>query len=143
PQEDIAMSLSLGPRSRPVYRALRERILAGELAPGDKLPSHLLLAAEFHVAPMTIRQVLDHLEAEGLVARENGRGTFVRAPARPAVLIVDDEPEMRAVLRRRIYRAGYIPLEADGPAEGLAALEREPTIALVISDLRMPDRASG
>ncbi len=137
------MTLSLGPRSRPVYALLRERIMAGELAPGDRLPSHLVLAAEFGVAPMTLRQVLDHLEAEGLVSRENGRGTFVRLPLRPAVLIVDDEVEMRAMLRQYVYRAGYIPIEADGPAEGLATLECQPSIALVISDIRMPDRASG
>ena len=137
------MSLGLGPRSLAVYRTLRERIVAGELAPGDQLPGHLALAAEFGVAPMTLRQVLDRLEAEGLVARENGRGTFVRLPMRPAVLVVDDEFEMRALLRPYVYRAGCIPVEADGPAEGLTTLECQPTIALVISDIRMPDRASG
>src|SRR5262245_12070850 len=137
------MSLGLGPRSRPVYRALRERILSGDLAGGEKLPSHTALAAAFRVAPMTLRQVLDHLEREGLVERETGRGTFVRVPAPVAVLVVDDEPEMRAMLSRRVRRAGYTSIEAAGPAEGLAALESNPNIALVISDIRMPDRDSG
>jgi CheY-like chemotaxis protein len=137
------MSLGLGPRSRPVYRSLREQIVAGELAPGAKLPSHTALAAEFRVAPMTLRQVLDRLEAEGLVSRETGRGTFVRAAAAPAVLIVDDEAEIRAVLARHVRRAGYSPIEAAGPSEGLAALQRDRDIALVISDVRMPDRTAG
>src|SRR5262249_46711814 len=44
---------------------------------------------------------------------------------------------------RRVRRAGYTSIEAAGPAEGLAALESNPNIALVISDIRMPDRDSG
>jgi DNA-binding GntR family transcriptional regulator len=48
------------------------------------------LAAQFGVATLTVRHVLDHLEQEGLVAREHGRGTFARARTTPAVLIVED-----------------------------------------------------
>jgi diguanylate cyclase (GGDEF)-like protein/PAS domain S-box-containing protein len=45
----------------------------------EKIPAHLELAKEFGVAPFTVRQVLAHLEREGLVSVEQGRGTFVRA----------------------------------------------------------------
>ncbi len=133
----------LGPRSGRVYAAIRERILEGELPPGTKLPPHTELAAEFGVAPLTLRQVLANLEDEGLVSREQGRGTFVRARASPAVLIVDDDPLMRATLRERVGRAGYRPLEADGPAAGIAALERDTAISLVLSDIRMPSGGEG
>ncbi len=133
----------LGPRSSRVYSALRERILEGDLAPGTKLPPHTQLAAEFGVAPLTLRQVLAVLEQEGLVSREQGRGTFVRARATPAVLIVDDDALMRATLRERVLRAGYRPVEADGPAAGLAALERDSAIGLVLSDIRMPTTGDG
>jgi CheY-like chemotaxis protein len=137
------MAWALGSRSRPVYEALRARILSGEWPAGLKLPSYATLAAEFRVAPLTLRHVLGHLETEGLVARALGRGTFVRAQATPAVLIVDDEPPVRALLREHVRMAGYRPAEAGVPAEALAALERDPAIVLVLSDVRMPDRAAG
>jgi CheY-like chemotaxis protein len=133
----------LGPRSGRVYTVLRERILEGELPPGTKLPPHTELALEFGVAPLTLRHVLASLEEEGLVSREQGRGTFVRARSAPAVLIVDDDPLMRGLLRERVRRAGYRALEADGPATGIAELERDPDIALVLSDIRMPASSDG
>src|SRR6266536_3825407 len=98
------MVREFGPRTHRVYAALRERILGGELRPDDKLPRYLELAAQFGVAPMTVRQVLARLEAEGLVVRRLGRGTFVQEPSRPAVLIVDDEPAARAVLSEYVSR---------------------------------------
>ena len=82
------MLYELGPRSRGVYQVLLDRIRSGELAPGTRLPSHAHLAATFGVAPLTMRQVLARLEADRLLVRERGRGTFVRAAAGPHVLIV-------------------------------------------------------
>jgi CheY-like chemotaxis protein len=133
----------LGPRSGRVYSVLRERILEGELTPGTKLPPHTELAAEFGVAPLTLRHVLASLEEEGLVSREQGRGTFVRARSAPGVLIVDDDPLMRGLLRERVSRAGYRAVEADGPSTGLAALEQDANVALVLSDIRMPASSDG
>jgi GAF domain-containing protein/DNA-binding transcriptional regulator YhcF (GntR family) len=137
------MSGGLGERSRQVYSSLRERIIGGALAPGTRLPSYPKLAAEFGLAPMTVRQALARLEAEGLITCEHGRGTFVCARAGPGVLIVDDEASVRGVLRGFVTQAGYRTVEASGPAEGLAALARDSGIVLVLSDVRMPDTAAG
>ena len=137
------MIYDLGPRALRVYEALRERMQRGELPPGSKLPAHTALAAEFNVAPVTVRQVLARLEEEGMLSREHGRGTFVRETTTPSVLIVDDEPSLRAVLSDYVSRAGYRPIGAGSPAEGLRALETERAIALVLSDVRMPDAAAG
>ena len=134
---------SLGPRAQRVYEALHDRILRGELAPGEKLPPHTELAVDFGVAPLTVRQVLARLEEEGLVSREQGRGTFVRAPAVPAVLIAEDDEQMRALLAAQVTRGGYHAISVAGPVEGLQALEQDRSIALVFSDIRMPDAASG
>src|SRR6059058_5885376 len=106
------MSRQLGPRTHRVYAALRERILGGELQPGDKLPRYLELAAQFGVAPMTVRQVLARLEEEGLVVRRLGRGTFVQEPSRPAVLLVEDDSAVRAILAEYIGRSGYRAIAA-------------------------------
>ena len=132
------MVREFGPRTNRVYTALRERILGGELQPGDKLPRYLELAAQFGVAPMTVRQVLARLEEEGLVVRRLGRGTFVQEPSRPAVLIVDDDSAVRAVLADYVGRSGYRAIAVGDPAEALGQLERDPAVALVLAGVRMP-----
>ena len=137
------MIYTLGPRARRVYTILRDSLLSGELAPGAKLPSHTELAAQFGVATLTVRHVLAHLEQEGLVSREHGRGTFARARTAPAVLIVEDDALARSLLQTYVTRAGYRPIEVSCPTEGLATLEQDRTIALVLSDIHMPAKQDG
>ena len=132
------MVYGLGPRAQRVQAALHERIARGEWPPGTKLPPHLDLAAEFGVAPMTVRQVLSRLEQEGLVSRQQGRGTFVREVATRAVLIVVAEPALGVMLADQIAHAGVRGVATRGPAEGLAVLANDPSIALVLADLRLP-----
>ncbi|MFN7987689.1 MAG: sigma-54 dependent transcriptional regulator [Thermoanaerobaculia bacterium] len=55
------------------------------------------------------------------------------------VLIVDDEPVVREVLRTVLARAGYETTEAATAAEGLA-LFADPGVDLVLLDLMLPDR---
>lgn len=55
-------------------------IAAGELAPGIRLPSERLLAEEFSITRVTVRQALIRMEAEGLIYREVRRGWFVSPP---------------------------------------------------------------
>jgi CheY-like chemotaxis protein len=90
-----------------------------------------------------MRQVLAQLEVEGLVSREQGRGTFVRPQAPPAVLIVDDDAAVRTLLGEYVTRAGYRPLPVADTAAGLARLAADASIALVFSDVRVPDTATG
>ena len=134
---------NLGPVARRVYDALRARLAGGALAAGNRLPPYVALAAEFGVAPLTVRLVPARLEEEGRVSREPGRGTSVRAPAVPAVLVVDDEPAVLQVLAAFVEHGGARAVSAPGPEEALAALESEPQIALILSDVRMPAREDG
>jgi PAS domain S-box-containing protein len=54
------------------------------------------------------------------------------------VLVVDDEPQIRELCVRLLGRLGYTVLaERDGRA-ALAALDRDPAIALVLTDMVMP-----
>jgi CheY-like chemotaxis protein len=126
-----------------VYESLRARITGGELEPGSQLPPHLRLANEYGVAPMTVREALRKLEDDGLVSRQHGRGTFVRANHPPTVLVVDDEPAVRALLVDEVELAGYRALLAAGPAEAIVQLENNPSIALVFADVRMPTSHAG
>lgn len=59
--------------------SLRARITQGEWVPGTALPAEAALAKEHGVALGTLRQALALLVSEGLLERQHGRGTFVRA----------------------------------------------------------------
>jgi GAF domain-containing protein len=59
------------------------------------------------------------------------------APRRGArVLVIDDEPDVRDVLRDILTAEGYVVIEARDGAEGLARCEAEP-VDLVLSDILM------
>jgi CheY-like chemotaxis protein len=133
----------LGPQSHRVYTALRDAILCGDYAPGARLPGYVELAGQFGVAAVTVRQVLARLEQEGLLIRQQGRGTFARAAVAPTVLIVDDDPQMRALLCTYTTRAGHRVVEATGPTEALELLARDRSIALVLSAVRLPAPSDG
>lgn len=62
---------------REIGETLVEEIDQGVLAPGARLPADEDLAARFGVNRHTIRRALTHLQSEGLVRSEQGRGTFV------------------------------------------------------------------
>ena len=137
------MLYDLGPRARRVYDLLLERIRSGELAPGTRLPAHTQLAEAFGVAPLTVRQVLARLEADHVLLRERGRGTFVRAATAPQVLIVAADPVVRVALADVVHQAGRAAMLAATPAEGLAALDREARPTLVVVDLHLPAARDG
>jgi CheY-like chemotaxis protein len=68
----------------------------------------------------------------GLAIVETGRG----AP-RPRILLVDDDPRVREVLRQALAMAGYDVVAAADGEEALAAYAAAPA-DLVITDLMMP-----
>jgi GntR family transcriptional regulator len=61
---------------------LADRIRAGELKPGDLLPSEDRLCAGYGVSRITVRRALAALAGEGLIERRRGVGTFVAEPDR-------------------------------------------------------------
>lgn len=68
--------------NKPMYRqiadALREKISAGELKPGDALPTESSLQEEFNVSRVTVRQALKLLTEEQIVESIQGSGTYVK-----------------------------------------------------------------
>lgn len=66
----------------PLYREIEasfvRRIESGDLAPGERLPTHRELAHRLGVALGTVTRAYRELEAKGWVLGEVGRGTFVR-----------------------------------------------------------------
>ncbi|MBI4589795.1 MAG: GntR family transcriptional regulator [Candidatus Rokubacteria bacterium] len=69
------------PRYLQIAETLRERIRGGALARGARLDSQRALAREFGVTLMTLRQALELLEKDGLIACRHGLGTFVASPS--------------------------------------------------------------
>ena len=80
-------------------------------------------------------------EVEELTDGQRWSGVPVREPGYgpPTILVVDDEPLVRAFTSEVLGLEGYVVLEAPGPAEGfrIAAGYAGP-IDLVISDVVMP-----
>jgi len=69
----------------PIYRQIIEQIrrsvAAGQLAPGDQLPSVRDLAAHLLVNPNTVARVYRDLERDGLLETRRGQGTYIAAGA--------------------------------------------------------------
>jgi CheY-like chemotaxis protein len=66
------------------------------------------------------------------------------APKKRVIFVVEDEPTLRALVRRVLERSGYEIMEA---ASGLAALElwnqKKNHVDLLLTDMVMPDGISG
>ncbi len=103
-----------------------ERLVAQELRVGDAIPSERALSQQFALSRMTIRQAVDALVTEGVLVREQGRGTFV-APRR-----MDFEMRLTTFgeeMRRRGMQPATTVLAAHDVAatpDVAAALEIEP-----------------
>ena len=69
------------PRYHQIAEALRDKIGAGRIGPGERLDNQRRLAMDFGVTLMTLRQALEVLERDGLIRRRHGLGTFVAAPS--------------------------------------------------------------
>jgi DNA-binding GntR family transcriptional regulator len=69
-------------QERPAYAQiaddLRRQITDGALSAGDRIPSEQELMTDYGVSRIVVRMAIDVLQNEGLVTKQQGRGTFVR-----------------------------------------------------------------
>ncbi|MBO9527868.1 MAG: GntR family transcriptional regulator, partial [Sphingobium yanoikuyae] len=69
---------------QPLHEKIRAdfeaRILAGTLAPGDRLPTEQDLMQAHGCSRMTVNKALSALAAAGLISRQRRRGSFVTRP---------------------------------------------------------------
>ncbi len=97
--------------SLPIYRQLRDRVVAmileGVLKEGDALPSVRSVAAEFRLNPLTVLKGYQQLVDENLVEKRRGRGMFVSAGAREALMkdererfLTGEWPKVHATIQR-------------------------------------------
>jgi GntR family transcriptional regulator len=66
----------------PIYQRLREEFeekIASQIwRPGEPIPAETALATAYNVAPGTVRKAIEMLVSEGILERQQGKGTFVR-----------------------------------------------------------------
>lgn len=99
----------------PIYRQLVEQVrrlvAAGQMAPGDALPSVREVAQALALNPMTVSKAYNLLEMEGLLARRRGLGMIVaeRSSANPA----ERAALLRPTLERAAMEARQLELDPD------------------------------
>jgi DNA-binding transcriptional MocR family regulator len=94
-------------RYKTLADAVQAKILAGQLQPGDRLPTQRVFAERHGIAVSTAIRVYTELVRRGLVAGEVGRGTFVRsAPPTSGFALAQG-------IGRRVNLATNVPLLPD------------------------------
>lgn len=68
-----------------VVRQIEDRIISGDLRPGDMLPAERIMAEQFGVSRTVIREATKALELRGLVEVQHGRGVMVVTPSADSV----------------------------------------------------------
>lgn len=106
--ENATVSTDLGtdtgvPLYQQILVILRNQIMSGDLAPGEKVMGEADICAAFNVSRITARRALNELADSGLVLRERGRGTRVADNAAATV----PEP-LRATLDGLLENVGHI-----------------------------------
>ena len=75
---DIIISNSSG---KPIYEQIttqiKNKIITGELRPGDALPSLRVLAKELRISVITTKRAYADLEQDGFIETAPGKGSFV------------------------------------------------------------------
>jgi len=87
-------------RWQAIAAQLRADILAGRVAPGERLPNETALAERFGVNRHTLRQAVQALVREGHLNVRQGCGTFVRE------LVLDYALQRRTRLSENLARMG-------------------------------------
>jgi GntR family transcriptional repressor for pyruvate dehydrogenase complex len=115
-----------------IASVLAERILSGDLAADDRLPSERRLAIEFGASRPMVREALRSLIERGLIEVQPGRGAFVRGDTGPRRFEpLDLEYRRRGTTARQLSEARLM-LETEAAALAtehadagdLSALER-------------------
>jgi len=123
------------PRRVRVYRTLAEAIAAGSLRPGARLPSARQLALEWGFSRGAVDEAYEQLQAEGLIERRTGDGSYVAAaplavvaPAGPLV-----RPLSQAAQRVQSRFSAYLgkPQRLELPVRELASQAMFPRVPML------------
>lgn len=68
-----------------------------------------------------------------------GAGEPAASPAKPPILIVDDDDQVRSITARMLRYEGFEVLESDSAKDALRKIERQPGIKVALVDIVMPN----
>ena len=100
----------------PIYdqiaRQIKNAVIAGELQPGEALPSLRFLAKELRVSVISTKRAYEELEREGFLENVPGKGCFV-APQNRELLREAQLRRVEDILTQAVdeARKGGLPLE--------------------------------
>ncbi len=116
---------SIDPRSpTPLYEQIAARVrvavAAGELNPGDPLPSVRALAKDLRINPATVVQAYRDLAMDGFVEIRHGQGTFVQ---NVPLFVRDEERTAQAekLVRKLLQDAARLGISAEDIVQVLNA----------------------
>lgn len=95
-----------------VKRQISQLVAAGDLRPGDKLPTVRRLAADLDLAPNTVARAYRELEAAGVLDTRGRAGTFVTGDERSRAA-----RQAAVEYAQRAQELGLSPQEALGLVE--------------------------
>jgi len=76
------------------------------------------------------------------MSESKSAGMFSGRKSEGLVLVVDDEPDVRKVVRMTLEKAGYDVIEAEDGEKAIAEVKKEENmllLTLIITDIRMPN----
>ena len=101
----------------PIYRQIAEQlrrlVAAGQLRPGDGLPSVREVAATHAINPRTVSRAYSQLEAEGVLERLRGKGMAVAARSGRGDGVAARMHRVEPVLREAARHCRELELPAD------------------------------
>ena len=104
-----AAPASHAPYSR-VKDFLKSGLASGHWVPGDQMPSEAELVQQFSVSRMTVGRALRELQAEGLVTRVQGVGSFAAHLSRVSSTLTIRDLHDEIVARGHTHQATVLSL---------------------------------
>ncbi len=92
-----------------LQQQLQQRILTGQLADGEQLPSVRDLSAQLGLNPLTVSKVYQLLEREGFVETRRGLGTYVSHQT-PALRLEARRRQVEPAVERVVTEALHLGL---------------------------------
>ncbi len=113
------MKLQIDPESSvPIYVQIEDEIhsliAAGQLKPGEQLPTIRELAADLRVNLNTVARSYLELDREGVISTQRGRGTFVSGVPDKEQIAKKRQRKLQTIIRSALEEAhhlGYQPQE--------------------------------
>jgi DNA-binding transcriptional regulator YhcF (GntR family) len=115
--------LSDEPLQSQISRQIRAKVLAGDLAAGEALPSIRALARDARVSVITVQRGYEDLEREGLIHSRRGKGFFVS----------ELRPDRKKDMARRRLKDQIQPIVKAAVAEGLSTDEIMATVVGIVT----------